>query len=95
MRFFLALAFVLLASPAAAYNPSCGERAELIGTLAAKYGEVPVGIGATITRQALEIFASEGGETWSAVVHNPSGQSCIVAHGEGWRALPVEPPGAV
>ncbi len=31
---------------------------------------------------------SRDGKTWTIIISTPDGQSCLVAAGEGWRAVP-------
>ncbi|MEQ3626004.1 MAG: hypothetical protein ABNH26_08855 [Celeribacter sp.] len=86
----LALA-VLIASaiPAAAQAP-CAPRDELLARYAAKYREAPRMIGLTRQGNLVEIWASESG-TWTAVVTQPSGQSCITAVGTNLTLLTPKP----
>ena len=65
----------------------CGQRASVIGSLAQKYREVPVAVGVTSTGGIVEVLTTSDGATWSIIVSNPNGTSCLVAAGEGWRAL--------
>ncbi len=69
----------------------CDQRASVIGRLAEKYGEAPVAIGVTSTGGLVEVLTTGDGKTWSIILSNPNGTSCLVAAGEGWRMLaPVE-----
>ncbi len=65
----------------------CDQRADIIGSLAEKYREAPVAIGVTSTGGIVEVLTTSDGATWSIIVSNPNGTSCLVAAGEGWRAL--------
>ena len=65
----------------------CGQRASVIGSLAEKYREAPVAVGVTSTGGIVEVLTTSDGATWSIIVSNPNGTSCLVAVGEGWRAL--------
>ena len=65
----------------------CGQRASVIGSLAEKYREAPVAVGVTSTGGIVEVLTTSDGATWSIIVSNPNGTSCLVAAGEGWRAL--------
>ena len=87
-----AAVFSLSLFAAAATNaavPSCAPQEAIVAGLANQYSEASLGYGVAPTNQMVEIFASEGGETWTVVVHNPNGQSCIVAHGQNWRGFAV------
>ena len=65
----------------------CDRRANIIGSLAEKYREAPVAIGVTSTGSIVEVLTTGDGTTWTIIVSNPNGTSCLIAAGEGWRAL--------
>ncbi len=65
----------------------CDRRAKIIGGLAEKYREAPVAIGVTSTGSMVEVLTTGDGGTWTIIVSNPNGTSCLIAAGEGWRAL--------
>jgi len=65
----------------------CDQRARVIGHLARKYKEAPVAIGVTSTGGMVEVLTTGDGGTWTIILSNPNGTSCLVAAGEGWRAL--------
>ena len=65
----------------------CDLRAKVIGHLAQKYKEAPVAIGVTSSGGLVEVLTSGDGGTWTIILSNPNGTSCLVAAGEGWRAL--------
>ena len=68
----------------------CDQRAKVIGHLAQKYKEAPVAIGVTTSGGMVEVLTSGDGGTWTIILSNPNGTSCLVAAGEGWRALPLD-----
>lgn len=65
----------------------CDERAKVIGHLANKYQEAPVAIGVTSSGGLVEVLSTGDGNTWTIIVSNPNGVSCLLAAGEGWRAI--------
>ncbi len=65
----------------------CDQRASIIGLMAEKYGEAPVAIGVTNTGSIVEVLTTRDGTTWTIIVSNPNGTSCLIAAGESWRAL--------
>lgn len=80
----LALALVALsAMPAAAQNTLCGARADLVASLASRYGEARLGAGLQPARGLYEVFVSQSG-SWSIILSLPGGVSCLVAFGEAW-----------
>ncbi len=65
----------------------CDQRASIIDRMAEKYREAPVAIGVTSTGSIVEVLTTGDGTTWTIIVSNPNGTSCLIAVGEGWRAL--------
>ncbi len=65
----------------------CDQRARVIGHLAQKYQETPVAIGVTAAGGMVEVLTTGDGGTWTIILSNPNGTSCLVAAGDGWRAL--------
>lgn len=68
----------------------CDERDKVMETLMRTSGESPAAIGLGERGQLLEIVSTLDGATWSAVVHNPDGTSCLVATGTDWQSLRAE-----
>ncbi len=68
----------------------CDQRARVIGHLAQKYQETPVAIGVTTSGGMVEVLTTGDGGTWTIILSTPNGTSCLVAAGEGWRALQFE-----
>ncbi len=90
----LGAAFVALHAVPAGAQTVCGERAKFLTHLDNTYSEHPVAIGLTSSGEVLEVLTSTSG-TWTFLVTNPSGRTCIVASGEGWETLPVIPAGQI
>lgn len=86
-----ALAFVLMAAPALAQAP-CGTRQKIVDVLAQKYREAPLFMGISKEGYVTEIFGSENGGTWTAIMTMPGGQTCIMAAGKSWQAIPFKTP---
>ena len=59
----------------------------MLGRLAKKYAEAPVGLGVTSMGGLVELLTTKDGLTWTIIVSTPDGASCLVASGEGWRRL--------
>ena len=74
-----------LGSLEAAAQGACSPRTDVVGHLAKKYGEAPVAIGVTNKGGLVEVLTSGDGNTWTIIVSQPNGTSCMVAAGEGWR----------
>lgn len=88
----LGLASLACAAPAQAQVQTCDQRQNVIGHLAKKYQEAPVAVGVTSTGGLVEVLTTSSGDTWTIIVSSPNGVSCLLAAGEGWRAIEFEVP---
>ena len=86
----MAITAALIAAPpgGAAQQIPCNQRDDVLGHLAQKYREVPVAIGVTNRGGLVEVLSTSDGNTWTIIISSPDGEACMVAAGEGWRALP-------
>lgn len=86
IRFFFALMIsVGLAFPAAA-QMACGDRSDILTRLEGKYSEAPVAMGLSNTGGVIEVLSSPEGNTWTIIMTDPNGLSCLIAAGEYWEA---------
>ncbi len=82
------MATAILGLPATTMaQPQCDQRDSVLQVLQQKYNEGPVALGVTHNGGLVEVLATEDGTTWSIIVTTPQGMSCLVAAGEGWRAM--------
>ncbi len=90
LAFAPALIAALIAASAggAAQQVPCNKRGDVLGHLARKYQELTVAVGVTNRGGLIEVLSSGDGKTWTIIISSPNGQACMVAAGEGWRALP-------
>jgi len=90
-RVALAALLCVFAVPAEADRPApnCAAREELVAALTGDFGETVMGRGLNLAGVVLEIWTSPAG-TWTAVVVDARGRSCVVATGQSWE--PVERP---
>jgi len=65
----------------------CGERADFVERLKDGYAEEPVSVGLAANGSVIEVFTADSG-TFSIIITQPSGVSCLVASGEEWLDLP-------
>jgi len=87
MRFFCV--FFLMLSPAVAgadERKACAERGEIISRLSADFGEVGQARGLDNDTKLVEIWASSQTGSWTMLVTDPDGQTCVAAAGEYWQA---------
>ena len=57
----------------------------MLDWLAANFREIPIALGVTGGGDLVEILTSPTGNTWTIIVTNPRGRTCLLAAGEGWR----------
>ncbi|MDX3925520.1 MAG: hypothetical protein QHC90_06890 [Shinella sp.] len=87
---------VLLAAMAISFPPAafpqplqnCAMRSDVLDFLGGQYSERLAAIGVIGERSVLEVHVAESG-TWTVVITNVAGISCIVFSGEGWQAIPA------
>lgn len=89
----MAAAVVALFAPAAAQAQlACAPRADLIESLAQKYGEQLTSGGLSGPDMLVEIWTGEEG-SWTILMTYASGTSCIMAAGQNWTEFPGSPDG--
>ena len=97
----LRLTIAVLSAALIAFQPvpagaqaACGDRAKMITHLGATFSEHPIAMGLTSSGAVIEVLTSPSG-TWTFLVTEPSGLTCMVASGESWESLPIIPAGKV
>ena len=78
----------LSAAPAAA-QMVCGKRADILRQLGEKYGETRRSLGLSQGRGVVELYASEETGSWTILMTNPQGTSCLMAAGEAFQVEPA------
>ena len=88
--FVVAIGLLLSAGTADAQTQQvCALHDEAIAHLDDKFAEQVVGRGLVASGRAIvELFVSETG-SWTVVVTDTAGKSCIVASGESWMETPL------
>ena len=84
----LTAALATASSESTAQQVPCNQRNDVLGHLAQKYQDLPVAIGVTNRGGLVEVLSTGDGKPWTLIISSPDGQACMVAAGEGWRALP-------
>ena len=74
-------------APAAVAQPVCGSHNTVSDNLKKTYSEAPVSMGLTTGGGIIEVFASDEG-SWTMVITQPNGVSCLIAVGQDWETLP-------
>lgn len=62
----------------------CARRAQMVDFLAKNFGERSIGRGVSSEGLLVEIFVGPSG-SWSMILTNPAGVSCLVGSGDGWE----------
>lgn len=84
----LLVALCLLAIPAHAQPMACDDRAKVLDHLESKYDEKPTALGMATNGSLVEVVRTESGSTWTIVITNPNGTTCLMAAGSHWENLP-------
>ena len=84
---FVAISLVSIAGKAEA-TPQCGDHDKIVDVLGNKFKESRRVMGVVNSKAVMEIFMSPQG-TWTMVITDTSGMSCITAAGEEWQDVPV------
>lgn len=69
----------------------CGTRNEVADWLDRTFGEKPFASGIQGDGRLFELFAASHGETWTVVITDPDGESCIMTEGTQFELAPVGP----
>lgn len=66
----------------------CAKHAEIVEYLKNEYQELQGAFGLVGDKAILELFLSPQGATWTIVITDVSGKSCILAAGDTWEQKP-------
>lgn len=77
-------ASAMLAGPALSQSYPCAPRDEIVTSLTAEFGERQKAMGLQQGENLMEIFASEESGSFTVLVTDPEGESCVVAMGSNW-----------
>ena len=80
-------------SSSAQAQTMCGERRAVVANLEQTYSEAPVSIGLASNGAVIEVLASPSG-SFTIILTQPNGLSCVMAAGENWENLPKQLAGA-
>ena len=68
--------------------PPCGNHKKIVDFLGSKFKESRRVMGVVNSTAVMEIFMSRQG-TWTIVITDTNGKSCITAAGEEWQDVPI------
>ncbi len=92
-RFIAALFVSLVVAVPASAQMACAERNDIISRLDGQYSEEPVAMGLANNGGIIEVLSSPEGSTWTIIVTDTNGLSCLVAAGEYWEPAAEEQAG--
>ncbi|APG83911.1 hypothetical protein [Sinorhizobium americanum] len=70
---------------------NCADRAKVIEFLAKQYSEKQAAVGMVNQQAVMELYAADSG-TWTLVITDVSGRSCVILAGKSWETIiPVGP----
>ncbi|MEX0584084.1 MAG: hypothetical protein WD185_10460 [Sneathiella sp.] len=81
---FIAATVVSFQVTDASAQSVCFERTALLKHLNGKFEEAPVAAGLAANGSMLEVFSSPDGVTWTIILTQPNGATCVMASGESW-----------
>jgi hypothetical protein len=90
----LFFAAALLSAPMAfAQQPPCGPVDQVLKSLQAEVGEVPVGMGRDERGFVALMTLTPGGTSYTMLAVRPDGTACLLSTGDGWKVIEPKPPG--
>jgi hypothetical protein len=82
---------VLLWTTSASGQAQCGKYEEFVKDLAQQYGEEPRYTALTNAGWTFELYTSEKTKTWTILIINPKGLTCIGGAGVNWQVIEYLP----
>ncbi|PWK59313.1 hypothetical protein [Roseicyclus mahoneyensis] len=71
----------------------CGQRAQIVGQLRARFGEQVRAVGLAGQTRIVEVFASSETGSWTITVTSVDGITCLMASGQHYEAIAALPAG--
>jgi hypothetical protein len=84
---FASATLITGAAPAQPVVNACGPFAQVSQQLEQRYDEVPTGLGLVENRLIMQLYSSTESGTWTIVMTNLQGVSCVVASGHSWELI--------
>ncbi len=82
-----AAAVLVAAGGTAEAQMICGQRDAIVAQLERKYGETRRSVGLQQGRAVVEVYASEKTGSWTILVTDTAGKSCLMAAGDAFEAV--------
>jgi hypothetical protein len=86
---FAATAVLAVTGGTAEAQMVCGKRDAIVAQLESKYGETRRSVGLQQGRAVVEVYASDKTGSWTIVVTDTEGKSCLMAAGDAFEAVKV------
>jgi hypothetical protein len=65
---------------------ACADRTTVVQRLETRFGEVRQAMGLNRGNSVIEVYASAETGSWTILVTDPNGVSCLIASGELWES---------
>ncbi len=70
---------------------NCADRTKVVEFLARQYDEKQTAVGFVNPKAVMELYAADNG-TWTLIITDVSGRSCVILAGKSWETIiPVGP----
>ncbi|PKA39535.1 hypothetical protein CWR43_32055 [Rhizobium sullae] len=89
----LILTTLIIAHPHSAASQmmrSCAGRSEVVSFLDKNFAEKLTAVGLINQNAILEVYAAESG-TWTLIITDVHGVSCLLLSGDSWESIPALP----
>ncbi|GAC1041807.1 hypothetical protein [Rhizobium sp. No.120] len=87
---FVVNAILLPGIAAAQVTLACAQRVDIVAFLGDHLSEKLSAVGKLDQSTIVEIYAAESG-SWTLLMSDVSGRSCIILSGDSWESIPVLP----
>ncbi len=77
-------AVVMLGATPTSAQTVCGDRSKMVGYLDRDYKEARSGLGLASNGAVVELYTAKTG-TWTMLITNPGGKTCVIGSGESWE----------
>ena len=74
-------------------EPACASHEAVSKQLEQRHAEVPVAMALADSGKLLQVFARADGDSWTMVLTQPDGTSCVAASGRYWQPVTAKPLG--
>ena len=85
MKALVVAASMTVTNPAGAQYQHCVDHGELVATLTEKFQEKQIAFGLIGRMAIMEVYVGAAG-SWTVIVSDTHGRSCIVAAGDNWES---------